>query len=177
QRLINREETVGGETQAATIAERERLDLGVSTLINQEQALIFSAGSADTAHHIGGALDYSGHALWSLDSVHNASATIESLGGLSLASSYLLNSNEHFSTIEALTLKPTAITYIQPSGDANKYDISNFVWKSWSRAGYYRWKDDPDVGESGVLGKSPIPRVGENDCIGEGDAEVCVRLP
>lgn len=177
QRLINREETVGGETQAATIAARERLDLGVGTLINQEQALIFSAGSADNALNIGGALDDNGHAVGRADSVHNASATIESLGGLSLASSYLLNSNEHFSTIEALTLKPTAITYIQPSGDANKYDISNFVWKSWSRAGYYRWKDDPDVGESGVLGKSPIPRVGENDCIGEGDAEVCVRLP
>src|SRR5690606_33691837 len=136
QRLINREETVGGETQAATIAARERLDLGVGTLINQEQALIFSAGSADNALNIGGALDDNGHAVGRADSVHNASATIESLGGLSLASSYLLNSNEHFSTIEALTLKPTAITYIQPSGDANKYDISNFVWKSWSRAGY-----------------------------------------
>lgn len=177
QTLINREESVGDATQAGTIAARERLDLGVGTLINQEQALIFSAGSGDNALNIGGALDDNGHAVGRADSVHNASATIESLGGLSLASSYLLNSNEHFSTIEALTLKPTAITYIQPSGDANKYNISNFVWRSWSRAGYYRWKDDPDVGESGVLGKSPIPRVGENDCIGEGDAEVCVRLP
>ena len=177
QTLINREESVGDATQAGTIAARERLDLGVGTLINQEQALIFSAGSGDNALNIGGALDDNGHAVGRADSVHNASATIESLGGLSLASSYLLNSNEHFSTIEALTLKPTAITYIQPSGDANKYNISNFVWRSWSRAGYYRWKDDPDVGEAGVLGKSPIPRVGENDCIGEGDAEVCVRLP
>ena len=41
----NLAETVNGETKAATIAARERLDFGVNTLINRDGALILSLGN------------------------------------------------------------------------------------------------------------------------------------
>ncbi|WP_442909697.1 two-partner secretion domain-containing protein, partial [Hydrogenophaga sp.] len=50
--LLNDTETVGGVRSDAVIAARERLDIGVQTLVNREGATIFSAG--DMA--IGGAL-------------------------------------------------------------------------------------------------------------------------
>ncbi|MDH0074928.1 hemagglutinin repeat-containing protein [Stenotrophomonas maltophilia] len=176
--LINREETVDGTTRAATLAARERLDLGVGTLVNREHALIFSAGGSDQALNIGGALDANGYAIGRAGSVHNASAILESLGGLAINTGSLLNSNEHFATAEVLVQGPKQILYIQPKGDANKYDSGSFVWSSWSRAGKYRWKDDPPPNETGVLGQSPVPRVGEQSCVdGAGGEEVCTRVP
>ncbi|MDH1123012.1 S-layer family protein, partial [Stenotrophomonas maltophilia] len=176
--LINREETVDGTTRAATLAARERLDLGVGTLVNREHALIFSAGGSDQALNIGGALDANGYAIGRAGSVHNASATLESLGGLAINTGSLLNSNEHFATAEVLVQGPKKILYIQPKGDANKYDSGSFVWSSWSRAGKYRWKDDPPPNETGVLGQSPVPRVGQQSCVdGAGGEEVCIRVP
>src|SRR5690606_22441825 len=101
---------------------------------------------------------------------------IESLGGLSLAATSLLNVDDHFQTVEEQTLAPTAMTLIQPKGDSGKYDISNYEKKSWSRAGYYRWKGDTDIGELGVLGEGPIVGVREVTCLGE-DEESCTFLP
>ena len=140
QTLINRKETVGDTSQAGTIAARERLDIGAQTLLNNDQALIFSAGISEDAFNIGGALDENGWAVGRADFVHNASAIIESLGGLNLAAARLLNSNEYFETVNVRTLAPTHITYIQPDGDTNKYHISQFVWHSWSRAGLYTFR-------------------------------------
>ncbi|MDR0775747.1 MAG: filamentous hemagglutinin N-terminal domain-containing protein, partial [Azonexus sp.] len=172
--LINREETVDGRTQAATIASRGDMDIGAGTLTNREQALIFSAGDM----RIGGALDKNGQATGSATTVHNASATIESLGDMAISTQSLLNSNEHFDTEEVMVDGPRPLSYIQPKGDPNKYDISMFVWKNWSRAGRYEWKDNPPP-DTGVLGSSPIPHVGEQNCTGEidGPDEVCWRVP
>lgn len=175
--VLNREENVNGQTKAGTIAGRERLDIGAGTLINQEQALIFSGGSGEGALNIGGALDANGQAIGRAGLVHNASATIESLGDLVINTTRLLNSNEHFATTVVQVGGPTQHFEIQPQGNQNKYDISSFVWSGWSRAGLYRWKDDPPPNNSGVLGQSPVPRVGEQDCSGPEDNETCTRLP
>ncbi|MCL2656988.1 MAG: filamentous hemagglutinin N-terminal domain-containing protein, partial [Betaproteobacteria bacterium] len=177
--LINREETVGGVTQAGTIAARERLDIGAQTVINQEGALIFSAGGGEDAMNFGGALDADGHAIGSAGYIHNASATIESLGGLTFSTERLLNSNEHFSTERVLVVGPEQRSYVQPEGDPNKYDASSFRQDSWSHTFLLRWKNDPPPNDSGVLGASTIPRVGEQTCTGEEGApdEVCTRLP
>lgn len=175
--VLNREENVNGQTKAGTIAGRERLDIGAGTLINQEQALIFSGGSGEGALNIGGALDANGQAIGRAGLVHNASATIESLGDLVINTTRLLNSNEHFATTVVQVGGPTQHFEIQPQGNQNKYDISSFVWSGWSRAGLYRWKDDPPPNNSGVLGQSPVPRVGEQDCSGPEDDETCTRLP
>ncbi|CAN5768109.1 hemagglutinin repeat-containing protein [soil metagenome] len=79
---------------APVIAARGRLDLGVGTLNNREHALIFSAG--DMA--IGGALDASRHAAGSAQAVNNASASLEALGDLAIATQVLTNTNEHFTS-------------------------------------------------------------------------------
>ncbi|WP_282261247.1 hemagglutinin repeat-containing protein [Stenotrophomonas sp. PS02301] len=139
--LVNSDETLEGVTRAATIAARERLDIGAGTVVNREQALIFSAGGGDNALNIGGALDAQGHAVGRAGAVHNASATIESLGGLSIDATRLLNSNEHFATTEVMVVGPTKKLYIQPKGTPGMHDASEFTWSSWSRAGKYWWKN------------------------------------
>ncbi|WP_249978711.1 hypothetical protein, partial [Vreelandella olivaria] len=95
--------------QAAVIAARERLDLGVGTLINRDDALIFSAG--DMA--IGGALNASGRATGQANQIHNASATIEALGNLSLSFEQLHNTNEHFETTKVEVVNESRL-YVMP---------------------------------------------------------------
>jgi filamentous hemagglutinin len=78
---------------AATIAARNRLDIGAQTINNAEHALIFSGG--DMA--IGGNLDADRHATGQADAVNNASATVEALGNLVISTSQLNNTDKHFS--------------------------------------------------------------------------------
>ncbi len=141
--LSNREETAGGQTKAATIAARERLDIGAQHITNREDALLFSGG--DMA--IGGALsnhravvDGSANAV----TLNNNSATIESLGNMALATDILRNTNEHF-VIEEEYLGETRITEIQPQGWDTAFDQSEFVWEEWSRAGRYRYYDGTEI--------------------------------
>jgi filamentous hemagglutinin len=86
--LTNDTETVNGVTSAATLAARERLDLGVSgTLTNREHALIYSG----TDMAIGGVLDSSRQATGQAGTVNNNSATIDAGGNLTIASAALNN--------------------------------------------------------------------------------------
>ncbi|MFC7366757.1 hemagglutinin repeat-containing protein, partial [Vreelandella zhaodongensis] len=125
--LSNREETVGGQTKAATIAARERLDVGAQHITNREGALIFSGG--DMA--IGGSLfsnyqavaDGTGNAA----TLNNNSATIESLGDMVLAADTLRNTNEHFAITEEY-LGETTLTLIQPEGWSTKLNKEDLVW-------------------------------------------------
>ncbi|ANH36054.1 adhesin (plasmid) [Ralstonia solanacearum] len=101
---------------AATIAARNRLDLGAQTLNNREHALIFSGG--DMA--IGGALDSNRVATGSAATVNNNSASIESLGSLALAANRINNTNEHFSTGVQSQGTQHIVEY-QGDGAANRY--------------------------------------------------------
>ncbi|MFM0291260.1 two-partner secretion domain-containing protein [Paraburkholderia megapolitana] len=142
--LAVRAETVENRDEsghAAVIAARERLDIGASVIHNREQALIFSAGSGPDALNIGGDLDANHHADGRADEVLNDSATIESLGGLTIDTSRLLNRNLHFSTAVAQVGTPTTHLYLQPEGDPNRHDASDYRWENWSRAGRYRHKE------------------------------------
>ncbi len=76
---------------AATIAARERLDIGVTTLNNREHGLIFSGGDMG----IGGYLDGNRIATGWAGSVTNASATIEALGSVDLAAGQVSVINNH----------------------------------------------------------------------------------
>ncbi|QHC48513.1 filamentous hemagglutinin N-terminal domain-containing protein [Billgrantia tianxiuensis] len=76
------------------IAARERLDLGVRNLTNRDEALIFSAG--DMA--IAGRLNAAGNATGQARRIDNNSATIESLGDMSIAAEAINNTNEYFET-------------------------------------------------------------------------------
>ncbi|HCE6865205.1 TPA: hemagglutinin repeat-containing protein [Pseudomonas aeruginosa] len=135
--LNNREE--GG--RAAVIAARQRLDIGASFINNREQALIFSAGSSSDAMNIGGTLDANYQATGRAGLILNDSASIESLGGLTIDSARLLNRNLHFRTELAQVGGPTKYLYIQPKGDPNKHSADEYRWEKWSRAGRYRHKE------------------------------------
>ncbi|WP_348995266.1 hemagglutinin repeat-containing protein [Achromobacter sp. HNDS-1] len=135
--VSNREE--GG--RAAVIAARGRLDIGASTLDNREHALIFSAGGGSDALNIGGTLDADTQAAGRASLILNDSATIESLGGLTIDSARLLNRNLHFRTELARISGPTRYLYIQPEGDPEKHDASEYRWEHWSHANRYRHRE------------------------------------
>ena len=157
---------------SATIAARERLDLGVHNLVNREHALIFSAG--DMA--IGGTLDAAGRATGMAARIDNSSATIEALGQLSLASAQLANTNAHFSTRIASVGSPEEIIYITPSGASGMFPVAMFNWGHWSKAGAYYWAVDKLMPEFGVLGESPVPRVGEVGCADDFPGDECQSI-
>ena len=83
----NLAETVNGETKAATIAARDRLDFGMGKLINRDHSLIFSSGRLS----IGGLLDENHYAIGKATLVDNGSATIEALGDGKINAAHLLN--------------------------------------------------------------------------------------
>lgn len=120
--LDNRDETIGGTTHAAVIAGRERVDLGVQTLINREQALIYSGG--DMA--VGGVLDVNHQASGSASLIDNQSAMIEASQGLRVDTAVVRNTNAHFATEIQRTGAGTAITeYQHQTGDVYRVsDIS-----------------------------------------------------
>lgn len=151
--LNNREE--GG--RAAVIAARQRLDIGASFINNREQALIFSAGSSSDAMNIGGTLDANYQATGRAGLILNDSATIESLGGLTIDSARLLNRNLHFRTELAQVGGPTKYLYIQPKGDPNKHSADEYRWEKWSRAGRYRHKETGAQVGPGPNTTSPRP--------------------
>ncbi|MFJ5482824.1 hemagglutinin repeat-containing protein [Pectobacterium actinidiae] len=78
----------------ATIAARQRLDLGVGTLNNRDHSLIYSDG--DMA--IGGALDADALATGKAGEINNHSSTIESVGNMALSFTALNNINDNFAT-------------------------------------------------------------------------------
>ncbi len=94
--INNDAETVGGVTTAGTIAARQRLDIGATTINNNNGALIFSAGSGANALNMGGALDASGHAIGQAGTINNSGSTIESLGGASISAGQINNTNPNF---------------------------------------------------------------------------------
>ena len=116
--LTNDTETLAGVTKAATIAARDRLDLGISgTLTNREHALIYSVG--DMA--IGGALDATTRsATGSATTVNNNSATIEAGRNLSLSSATVNNTNNHFAHEEQVT---SIQTNVREDEGSNYYRI------------------------------------------------------
>jgi filamentous hemagglutinin len=105
------------------IAARERLDLGVRNLTNRDEALIFSAG--DMA--IAGRLDTEGNATGQARRIDNRSATIESLGDMTIAADTLNNLNDHFETELVLVESGSTLKrYIQPRGWDEKHPASEF---------------------------------------------------
>ncbi|MBW7981807.1 hemagglutinin repeat-containing protein [Enterobacillus tribolii] len=78
--------------QAATIAARQRLDLGVGVLNNRDHALIYSDGSLA----LGGTLNADYLATGQASVLNNHSSTIESAGDMALNVATLNNVNDRF---------------------------------------------------------------------------------
>ncbi|MCT4706081.1 hemagglutinin repeat-containing protein [Enterobacteriaceae bacterium H16N7] len=79
---------------AATIAARDEMDLGVGTLNNSDHALIYSDG--DLA--VGGSLNENLQATGRADVFNNHSATLESMGGMTLNIDQINNYNDRLVT-------------------------------------------------------------------------------
>ena len=101
---------------AATLAGRERVDLGVQTLNNRTHSLIYSAGDM----HTGGMLDANGAATGKAGVLNNHSATIEAAGYLVLNAGQINNVNDHFTT-ERVVVSTEKVTEYQLSGSDKRW--------------------------------------------------------
>jgi filamentous hemagglutinin len=108
--------TLNGVTQAPVLAARQRLDLGVGTLLNQNESTVFSAGDM----FIGGTIDANGLATGPATLVDNRSATIEALGSITLRTDQLSNRNMVWAT-RTEKLPNLHIVEYQGSGSPNRY--------------------------------------------------------
>ncbi|POY42277.1 hypothetical protein [Avibacterium endocarditidis] len=80
--------------KSATIAAREKLDLGIHTLVNKDHSLILSLGNLS----IGGELDEHNQATGKATLIDNGSATIEALGDGDIRTEKLFNHDLHIKT-------------------------------------------------------------------------------
>jgi len=101
---------------SATIAGRQRVDIGAANLSNREGALIYSGG--DMA--IGGGLDGNWQANGSAQQVNNNSATIEAAQSLSIAANSIRNTDEHFATAVQQVSQTSLVEY-QGSATSIRY--------------------------------------------------------
>jgi filamentous hemagglutinin len=166
QDVVNREETVNGETKAGVIAARQRLDIGAKTVTNQEDALLFSDGGL----FVGRQLNERHQAEGTAERVHNGSATIESIGDMVIDAKNLANRNNHFSIRHVPINDPTAD--IQPfqvgavekhheiaaKGDPQRLPFSRFKVVGFSRATKLVDKAANEYSDADYeLGRTPIP--------------------
>jgi filamentous hemagglutinin len=93
--LNNDAETVNGVTKAGAIAARYTLDVGARSINNREHALLFSVGDM----FIGGGLDANRQAIGKGGTLNNLSASIESLGNMSIAMGSINNFDNHFAVV------------------------------------------------------------------------------
>ncbi|MGJ7495942.1 hemagglutinin repeat-containing protein [Variovorax sp. RT4R15] len=140
--LTNDVETVGGVTQAGTIAARQRLDIAASTISNREHALIFSGGGMG----IGGALDANSVAVGSGGTLNNLSARIESLGDMSVAMGQINNLDTHIQ-LGPQTTTSKVVTTIAPVGGSGMYTTDEVVVIPGQP---FVWARNPD-GSTGAL--------------------------
>ncbi|MGJ7488483.1 filamentous hemagglutinin N-terminal domain-containing protein [Variovorax sp. LT2P21] len=112
----------GDGTHGGTIAARGRLDIGANTVINREHALIFSG----TEMAIGAALDANREAIGQAALIHNASATIESLGDMRLSAATIRSSNEHLN-VQREVVSSAYKQEIIPLGETQARPASDYV--------------------------------------------------
>ncbi|MDM0007814.1 hemagglutinin repeat-containing protein [Variovorax sp. J22G73] len=144
----NSAETLNGATKAATVAARDTLHIGAQTVGNREGALLFSVG----AMSIRGALDSGRLATGTGVTLDNESASIESLGKMTIAMRNINNVDTHLkvATNSSTVLVPSIITM-----DA----------KSWSPADTWGEVDTRLVRHRGADGTVSVIGKGWTDAI------------
>ena len=115
--------------QAATIAARQRLDLGIGTLNNYDHALIYSDGFMA----IGGALDGNYQAIGQGGGLNNHSSTIESAGDMALNIGQINNINDHFSLENVLVsqehISEYEVPYLNNGVRYNDKDYTIYIYQ------------------------------------------------
>ncbi|EIJ70894.1 S-layer family protein [Pasteurella bettyae] len=166
------------------IAARERLDLGVKQLTNQnhfysgktkDATALFSAGSL----HIGGRLNSADEAEGSAEVINNHSALIESLGKMTRNVHKINNTNDFFkSELQVVSDKAVDWYYIVPSGVPKselRLDRRLLSWWSKSRGrNGWRVNSKPEEIEkpfNNDVQSNYLPEA--NQCVGGGVAPNC----
>ncbi len=121
---------LGDGSDAPVIAARTRLDIGATTINNQEGALLFSLDSIN----IGGELDVEHHASGSATTINNISASIEALGDLNIVSDTLINKKRIFSTAQVAGELPSGLELLM-------YDPDLYAFWPYEDAPYSLWRD------------------------------------
>ncbi|WP_228768292.1 hemagglutinin repeat-containing protein [Limnohabitans sp. DM1] len=130
--LNNTDETIDGVTKAATIAARERLDIGIRDLKNTNNALIYSMASIN----IGGTLDANWQATGRANDVLNDSATLEAGSDLKITAASVRN----LASSLTYELKPLASqTVSQYTTDKGIVDSKDVGWRPAVQDGFFRF--------------------------------------
>ncbi|MDU8925633.1 filamentous hemagglutinin N-terminal domain-containing protein, partial [Pasteurellaceae bacterium LIM206] len=140
KQINNQAETVNNSTSAATIAARERLDLGVGTLINRDHSLILSLSEMA----IGGSLDKQQRAAGKANLIDNGSATIEALGNGTINTANLFNHDLYLTTQVVNTTE--YVHEMALTGDSQRYRVG--VEGSFDWGGRSAWFDFYDERET-----------------------------
>lgn len=98
---------------AATLAARERMDIGAGTINNISHSLIYSGGDLS----IGGTLHQDGYAIGQANVLNNHSATIEAQDNMQLVVGQLNNINDNFETEVQQVSKESLIEYRVEGGE------------------------------------------------------------
>lgn len=126
---------------AATLAGRQRLDIGAKQINNTDHSLIYSGGDL----LIGGGLNANGQAEGSAGSLVNHAATVEAAGNLSLSADIIINRNAGLKTQLTVTenarhheavLKGEITRFDWADIDIsykNKYDVQDAIMPDGSR--------------------------------------------
>ncbi|MGC4062135.1 MAG: hemagglutinin repeat-containing protein [Aquabacterium sp.] len=117
----------GASGVSPIIAARQRLDIGVTTLQNNDGAVIYSLGDL----FVGGALDHALHATLDASgrttTLNNVGGRIEALGSLTLNATTLNNLNVGFTTRVAEVSRTTEQEY-QLSGSPNRWQPAQITY-------------------------------------------------
>ncbi len=163
----------GHPDASPVIAAAADMDIAARVLENTDKATIFSGADMRIGHQI----DSDGHATGKAELVLNRDATIEALGKLSLRTRKLQNVNAGVDLEEVQVGETVSMSYLQPTGSAQKYTTDHFYWTPWSRAGQYKWVTDKGKLQSGVPGLTPLPDVDGIDCEDVAGTEHCTPTP
>lgn len=131
QDVVNREETVNGETKAGVIAARQRLDIGAKTIqnlgsgfnrIENGQAVQGTSSliSSEGTLHIGGQLNEQQQAVGTAEKLENRGARIETGGDAFTSIRHLQNQNLGLTTEKYLAAQE-AITEFTDAGSATPF--------------------------------------------------------
>jgi len=101
---------------AAVIAARKQLDVGVQTLANRDGAMLYSAGDITIA----GELDGNGNAIGVAGTLNNNSGIVDAGGNITLTAMTINNTNEDFETRQVQT-QSEQIQEFALVGSPNRY--------------------------------------------------------
>ncbi|WP_380184728.1 filamentous hemagglutinin N-terminal domain-containing protein, partial [Kalamiella sp. sgz302252] len=109
---------------AATLAARQRLDIGATTINNRDHALIYSDGVLT----VGGTLNGEGLATGQAATLNNHSATIESAGAMALNVREINNINDRFELENVLVSQEAISEYeVNRLKDGKRYNDKDYT--------------------------------------------------